>query len=172
MSLAGAFLAGSATIFGGILGGAAYKRRKRSNERLDELEADLQEIHEPVFLDTGRKWLDKDRLALSSKTLEASAEVDVDFSEYEEIDEVLENEDLEGLGENLLQPMTEEYAPNDSAIDRYNIFFDGESGSFSYSVASDDFFDGYDDEGEMQLKSVSDVYSETFGDEEYHKLLR
>lgn len=171
MSLAGMFLAGSATVFGSIFGGATYKRRKDANERLEGLEAELEEVHEEVSVDTGRDWLDRDRVALSSKTLEATAEVETDFSEYEQIDEVLEGEEgLEDLGSGLLQPMVEEYVPNDSLIDRYKVIFDGESGSFSYSVASEEFFDGYDDKGEMQLRSGDEVYSDTFGEEKYHAL--
>lgn len=169
--LGGAFLAGSATIFGGLLGGATYKRRKKANERLEGLEADLEEVHEEVSLKTGRKWLDRERFALSSKTLEATAEVDIDFSEYENVEQVLEEEeDLAVLGSGLLQPMVEEYEPDNSPIDRYTINFDGGKGAFSYSVTSEGFYDGFDDEGEMQLNSAEDVYSETFGEEVYHQL--
>lgn len=171
MSLAGMFLAGSATVFGSILGGATYKRRKSANERLEELEAELEEVQEEVSVDTGREWLDRDRLALSSKTLEATAEVDTDFSEYEQVDEILQGEEgLQDLGSGLLQPMISEYVPNDSPVDRYKVTFDGESGSFSYRVASEEFFDGYDDEDEMQLRSVDEVYSETLGKEKHHNL--
>lgn len=164
-------MAGSATIFGGLLGGATYKRRKEANEHLEEVEAELEEVHEEVSLDTGRDWLDRDRVALSSKTLEATADVDTDFSEYETIEETLEGEDyLEDLGSGLLGKMVEGYEPNNTPIDRYKVRFDGEVGGFTYSVASEEFFGDVDDEGEMQLKSAEDVYSETFGEEDYHSL--
>lgn len=169
--LGGAFLAGSATVFGGLLGGATYKRRKKSGERLEELEADLEEVHEDVSLETGRKWLDRERFALSSKTLEATAEVQIDFSEYDDFEEVIEaEEDLQGIGSGLLQPMVEEYEPNDSPIDRYTVNFEGEEGIFSYSVTSEEFYDGFDEERNMELNSLEEVYSETFGEELYHEL--
>ena len=98
-------------------------------------------------------------------------EVEADFSEYETIDETLEGEEyLEDLGKGLLDKMVDGYEPNNSPIDRYKVKFDGEVGSFTYSVASEKFFGEFDDEDEMQLRSVDEVYSETFGEEEYQKL--
>ncbi len=166
MSLVGGLLAGWSAIATGLFGREAYKRRKSSKERLYGLEDDLQDVHDDVFLSTGRQWLDRDRMALSSNTLDLTAEVDVDFSEYSAVGEVLEEESLEDLGNSFLELMTDEYRPFKSSIDRYNITFDGEFGSLHYSVTGEDFFGGYEDD-EMQLKSVDEVYSATFGDDDY-----
>ena len=168
-----ALLLGSAGIFSPIVGNGIYNRRKEASERIQDLEADIQELDEDkaFTLDTGRKWLDGDRLALSSKTLDATAEVETDFTEYDSVEEVLEEEDyLEGMGQGMLQSMAGEYEPFDSPIDRYNLVFEGEVGSLRYSVADTDFFDEFNDEGERELKSVDEVYSETFGDEGYTDL--
>lgn len=171
MSVIGGLLAGWSAIATGLFGREAYKRRKKAKERLNGLEDDLMDIHQNVFLDTGRQWFDGERMALSSKTLDLTAEVDVDFSGYETVDDVLEEESLEGLGSSFMESMTDEYTPGDSSIDRYNIAFEGENGGLRYSVTSEEFMEGYNDEDELQLKSVDEVYSETFGDEDYTSLL-
>ena len=168
-----ALLLGSAGIFSPIIGNGIYNRRKEASERIQDLEAEIQELDEDTgfSLETGRKWLDGDRLALSSKTLDATAEVDTDFTEYESVEEVLEEEDyLEEMGQGVLASMVGEYEPYDSPIDRYNIVFEGETGSLSYSVSDKDFFEEFNDEDERVLKSVEEVYLETFGEEEYMEL--
>ena len=168
-----ALLLGSAGIFSPIIGNGIYNRRKEASQRITDLEAEIQEIDEDTAftLETGRKWLDGDRLALSSKTLDATAEVETDFTEYETLEEVLEEQEyLEEMGKGMLQTMVAEYEPYDSPIDRYNIVFEGEKGSLSYSVADNDFFEEFNEEGERELKPVEEVYSETFGDEEYTDL--
>lgn len=165
-------LLGSAGLFGPIVGNGIYNRRKEASERLQDLETDLQELdHEGIHLDTGRKWLDKDRIALSSKTLEATVDVDAEFQEYDSLDDALEGEEyLEGLGQEIFQAMSAEYEPFNSKIDRYNITFDGECGSLDYSVADLEFHDEFNDEDERELFSAQEVYDETFGDEEYMTL--
>lgn len=164
-------LLGSAGLFSPIVGNGIYNRRKDANERIQGLEGDLQELdHEGIHLDTGRKWLDRDRgmFSFSSKTLDATVDVDAEFQDYDSLDQALEEEDyLEGLGQEILQAMSSEYEPFDSKIDRYNITFDGECGSIDYSVADLDFHDEFNDEDERELLPAQEVYQETFGDEDY-----
>ncbi len=165
-----ALILGSAGIFSPIVGQGIYNRRKDASERLQGLEADLQEMDEDssFYLSTGREFLDGDRVAFSSKTLDARVDVDVDFMEYDSVEDVLDEEDSIGsLTHNILSNMKNEYEPFNSKIDRYNITFRGETGSLNYSVADTDFFDEFneDDDRNRNLKSVSDVYDETIGDE-------
>jgi len=176
MVLGESLLLGASGIFAPIVGNRVYNRRKDASERLQELEHDLQEIDgAAVHLDTGREWLDKDRLALSSKTLDATVHVDAEFQEYESVEDALEGEDyLEDLGSQIFESMAAEYEPFECSIDRYNITFDGECGQLNYNVADLDFHDEFveNDEGEevRELLSAGEVYGETFGDEEYTSL--
>lgn len=165
-------LLGSAGLFSPIVGNGVYNRRKEASERIQNLEADLQELdHEGIHLDTGRKWLDRDRIAFSSKTLDATVDVDAEFQEYDSLDDALEEEDyLEGLGQEIFQAMSNEYEPFNSNIDRYNITFDGECGSLDYSVADLEFHDEFNDEDERELLSAQEVYDNTFGEEDYMTL--
>lgn len=161
-----ALLLGSAGIFSPIVGQGIYNRRKDASERIQGLEADLQELDEESSfrLDTGRKFLDRDRTVLSSKTLEADIDVDVDFSqdEYDSPGDVLEGEsNIVDLGQNTLSNMVEEYTPFDSKIDRYDVTFNGDGGSLKYSVADTDFFEAFNDDGDRELNSAEDVYQET-----------
>lgn len=167
-------LLGSAGLFSPIVGNGVYNRRKEASERIQNLEADLQELdHEGIHLDTGRKWLDRDRIAFSSKTLDATVDVDAEFQEYDSLEAALEGEDyLEDLGLDILQAMSAEYEPFDSRIDRYNITFDGECGSLDYGVTDLDFHDEFvgKNNDERELFSAQEVYEETFGDKEYTNL--
>lgn len=168
-----ALLLGSAGIFSPIVGQGIYNRRKEASERIQDLEAELQELDEDAAftLETGRKWLDGDRLALSSKTLEATVEVDADFVQYDSVEEAIEEEEyLEDLGQGVLSSMVAEYEPFDSPIDRYSISFDGEAGSLSYSLPDTEFVESFNDEGERELRSSEEVYQETFGEEDYTSL--
>jgi hypothetical protein len=154
------------------VGNGIHNRRKDASERIQDLEADLQELdHQGIHLDTGREWLDRDRIALSSKTLDATVDVDAEFQEYDSIEAALDEEDyLQDLGQDIFQAMTNEYQPFDSRIDRYNITFDGECGSLDYSVADLEFHDEFNEDDERELISAQEVYEETFGDEEYMTL--
>jgi|GEM_PF-4435097 hypothetical protein len=159
-----ALILGSAGIFSPIVGQGIYNRRKDASERLQGLEAELQDLDEDssFFLTTGREYLDGDRVALSSKTLDAKVDVDVDFMEYDSVEDVLDEEDTVGsLMQDTLSNMVDEYEPFNCKIDRYNIEFHGETGSLSYSVADTDFFDEFNDDGDRVLKSASEVYEET-----------
>jgi len=176
MVLGESLLLGASGIFAPILGNGVYNRRKEASERIQGLEADLQDLdHEGIHIDTGRKWLDRDRIALSSKTLEATVDVDAEFQEYDSVEDALEEEDyLEDMGLQIFGAVSSEYEPFDSRIDRYDITFDGECGSLNYSVADLEFHDEFveNDEGEeiRELLSAEEVYNNTFGDEEYTSL--
>jgi ASC-1-like (ASCH) protein len=169
-----ALILGSAGIFSPIVGQGIYNRRKDASERLQGLEADLQELEGgSVSLSTGREFLDGDRVAFSSKTLDARVDVDVDFMEYDSVEDVLDEEDSIGnLTQNILSNMKNEYEPFNSKIDRYNIEFRGETGSLNYSVADTDFFDEFNEDGDRELRSAGEVYDETIGDnvDEYWSL--
>jgi hypothetical protein len=163
-----ALILGSAGIFSPIVGQGIYNRRKEASERLQGLEADLQELDEESSfrLDTGRKFLDGESSSLfSSKTLEADIDMDVDFSQYDSAEDVLEDEsDLVDIGQSTLSSMVDEYTPFDSKIDRYNITFHGDGGSLNYSVADTDFSEGFNGE-DRELSSAGDVYQETLDEE-------
>ena len=162
-----ALILGSAGIFSPIVGQGIYNRRKDASERLQGLEADLQELDEDssFYLSTGREFLDGDRVAFSSKTLDARVDVDVDFIEYDSVGDVLDEEDTIGnLTQNILSNMKNEYEPFNSKIDRYNISFHGKERSLDYSVADTDFSEGLDGE-DRELSSAGDVYQETLDEE-------
>ena len=165
-----ALILGSAGIFSPIVGQGIYNRRKEANERLQGLEADLQELDEysSFKLSTGRKFLDGESSSLfSSKTLEADIDVDVDFNQdnYDSEEDVLEAEsDLIDLGQSTLSNMVNEYEPFNSNIDRYNISFHGKGRSLDYSVADTDFSEGLNGE-DRELSSAGDVYQETLDEE-------
>ena len=162
-----ALILGSAGIFSPIVGQGIYNRRKDASERLQDLEADLQELDEDssFYLSTGREFLDGDRVAFSSKTLDARVDVDVDFMEYDSVEDVLDEEDNIGsLTQDILSNMKNEYEPFNSKIDRYNISFHGKERSLDYSVADTDFSEGLNGE-DRELSSAGDVYQETLDEE-------
>lgn len=162
-----ALILGSAGIFSPIVGQGIYNRRRDAGERLQGLEADLQELDEDssFYLSTGREFLDGDRVALSSKTLDARVDVDVDFMEYDSVEDVLDEEDNIGsLTQDILSNMKNEYEPFNSKIDRYNISFHGKERSLDYSVADTDFSEGLNGE-DRELSSAGDVYQETLDEE-------
>ena len=162
-----ALILGSAGIFSPIVGQGIYNRRNDASERLQGLEADLQELDEDssFYLSTGREFLDGDRVAFSSKTLDARVDVDLDFMEYDSVEDVLDEEDNIGsLTQDILSNMKNEYEPFNSKIDRYNISFHGKERSLDYSVADTDFSEGLNGE-DRELSSAGDVYQETLDEE-------